>query len=63
MELKLYLNKVVSFSEKKKQTNPRSCLVSKKILDAGEINMRPKAVREEETWEHPDERVPGLLEN
>ena len=62
MELKLYLNTVVSFSEKKK-TNPRYCLVSKKILDAGEINMRPKAVREEETWEHPDETVPGLLEN
>lgn len=46
------------------KTSPRSCLVSKKILDAGEINMRPRAVREEEeTCEHPDETVPGLLEN
>ena len=30
------------------KTNPRPCLVSKKILDTGEINMRPKGVREDE---------------
>ncbi|KAB0336651.1 hypothetical protein E2I00_006856 [Balaenoptera physalus] len=53
------------------KTNPRSCLVIKKILDAEKKKKKKKkneakdrVVREEEEkWEHPDGTVPGLLEN